>query len=323
MSFGLVSASAGKKILILTALVVQSTALAICTKFSYRQSAEPYLNSNVIVCSEFLKLIFSSTLLAFHEGRAGLVQALFKTRSSALQLLTPALLYVMQSNLIFEGVRQLSPTEYIVCSQSKILTSALFSVLLLKARITLKQCFALVFLVIGMIAVQLEHSESKYLIREHHKESPISNRLQGFIYVLAAALSSGFAGAYLERMFKQDTARVEHSVWHLNTQLACFSIPVAILTVILRENDSLVTKSAFQGYDFVVIFTIALHAIGGLIVAMVMRFAGNILKCFAASISICAVTFLSAFTQSDYAHISASHVVGITFVIVAIFMYNL
>ena len=44
----------------------------------------------------------------------------------------------------------------------------------------------------------------------------------------------------------------------------------------LRANEGV-----FQGYDGVVLLVIALQAIGGLVIAAVLRYAGNVLKCFA------------------------------------------
>ena len=83
-------------------------------------------------------------------------------------------------------------------SQSKILSSAFFSVILLKTRITCLQLTAIGVLVVGMMAVQ--YDESQHTLSEHHAEQP--QNFKGIVYVFSSAGISGFLGAYLERITK-------------------------------------------------------------------------------------------------------------------------
>ena len=140
--------------LALIVLTIQNTALVLVTKFSYRESATPYVASTVIASAELVKLVLSSILLLASDGRDAATDALREVPSNAPRLAVPSVLYVIQNNLLFEGVRLLSPTAYVVCSQSKILTSALCSVLLLGTQISRKQYVALLVLVCGMVMVQ-------------------------------------------------------------------------------------------------------------------------------------------------------------------------
>ena len=138
-------------------LTIQNTALVLLTKFSYRKSATPYVVSTVIAFSECLKLVVSCSLVVVFDGLESLIAAFRDISTSWLRLSLPSVLYVLQNNLLFEGVRLLSPTVYMSCSQSKILTSALFGTILLKTHITRKQRVSICVLVVGMIMVQIEH----------------------------------------------------------------------------------------------------------------------------------------------------------------------
>ena len=147
------TASRKHQALALFILTIQNTALVLVTKFSYRTAATPYVVSTVIASAELVKLVLSYVLLVASDGQSAARDALREVPSNATRLAVPSVLYVIQNNLLFEGVRLLSPTAYMVCSQSKILTSAICSVLLLGTRITRKQCVALMVLVCGMIMV--------------------------------------------------------------------------------------------------------------------------------------------------------------------------
>ena len=300
--------------LALLTLTIQNTALVLVTKFSYRETAAPYIVSTVVTSAELLKLILSCVLLLTTEGRSAASDALHEVLPNASRLAVPSVLYVIQNNLLFQGVRLLSPTLYMVCSQSKILTSALCSVLLLGTRITHKQYVALLLLVCGMILVQAEEGRGKkFLSHGGYK----GETLKGMFTVFTAAFTSGFAGAYLENMYRESTKR---SVWFRNTQLACFSLPVAMIGVVWRDGERLhVNEGVFQGFDSVVMLVITLQAIGGLVVASVLRYAGNVLKCFAVSISICNC----AVATTIFSHnLSASMTLGIALVISSTFLYS-
>ena len=290
------------------------------TKFSYRDSATPYVASTVIASAELVKLILSSILLVASDGRDAATDALREVPSSTPRLAVPSVLYVMQNNLLFEGVRLLSPTAYVVCSQSKILTSAFWSVLLLGTRISRKQYVALLVLVCGMVMVQSEEGRGQNVSTDG---AWTGETLRGIVAVFTAACTSGFAGTYLEKLYTQATGATKQSIWFRNAQLACFSLPVAMIGSAWRDGERLrASEGLFQGYDGVVLLVIALQAIGGLVVAAVLRHAGNVLKCFAVSISICACAVATTLFSEDGHDLSASAFLGIALVIGSTFLYS-
>jgi UDP-sugar transporter A1/2/3 len=306
-----------RRVLVLVMLTLQNTALVLVTKFSYRPSATPYSAPTVIACSECVKLTMSCLLLLGSTGKQTLADALLNLRSGAPRLVVPSLLYVIQNNLMFEGVRLLNPTMYAVCSQSKILTSAVFSVLLLRTRITRRQYLALFVLVAGMIVV--ETSQNTGDGTDSQAQNASGSSFRGLCAVFVAALISGFAGAYLERIYK-GLGFNKRSIWYRNVQLACFSLPAACISICFSDLQQLSLRYVFEGYDSVVITVILLQAIGGLVVSAVLRYAGNVTKCFAVSFSICncaVATKLFSATQHD----ESTLLLGICLVIASTFMY--
>lgn len=84
--------------------------------------------------------------------------------------------------------------------QLKILTTALFTVAILRRQLILTQWVALVILLLGVAMVQLAQTEPE---KSSSKSSgPEQNRLIGFSAALAACVLSGFAGIYFEKILK-------------------------------------------------------------------------------------------------------------------------
>ena len=299
-------------------LVLQNTALVLLTKFSYQYTREPYLVCTVVACSESVKLFLSLALVLCLEGSQVLYSGLRGVLQNAPQLSLPSLLHVFQNNLIFEGVRLLHPTVYMVCSQSKILTSSLFATVLLKTIITGRQAFALCLLVLGMI---LAHSTND--MTHGVNESDSADALKGVAIVFMASITSGFAGTYLEKIYKEQKTGGLNSIWVRNMQLACLSLPIAVLNAVWKEGTAMLANGMFTGYDLVVVMIIVLQAVGGLVVAAVMRHASNVLKCFAVSISICNCILATnyVFPDDEY-EIGLHQALGILCVIAATFIYS-
>ena len=307
----------------LAALIAQNTALVLVTKFSFSRGVlTPYLVSTVVACSESLKFVVSCALLTRTHGKGAAISAMRDLRSNGARLALPSALYVIQNNLLFKAVQLLSPTMYMVCSQSKILTSALFSVLLLNSRITRRQCLALLTLVAGMILVNA--SENLGGAERVVASANGGDTSRGLLAVFTATFISGFAGAYLEKMYKSSNhgGAESHSdsVWFRNTQLACFSVPVALMSAYWRDSAQ-IWHGLFQGYDYVVAIVVILQATGGLVVALVMRHAGNILKCFAVSISMCNCAVFTCLVSSEQTSVSTL-VMGLALVVAATFAYS-
>ncbi len=66
-----------------------------------------------------------------------------------------------------------------------------------------------------------------------------------------------------------------------NVQLSMLSIPMGIIVSYLKHGDKIAESGFFYGYDFFVWYIVTLNALGGLIVAVVVKYADNILKGFA------------------------------------------
>ena len=142
------------------------------------------------------------------------------------------------------------------------------------------------------------------------------SKFLGFSAALTACMLSGFAGVYFEKILKGS----DISVWMRNVQLALLSVPLGLISSYLADGDKISANGFFHGYDNFVWFTVSQNALGGLLVAVVVKYADNILKGFACSLAII-ITCVASIFIFDFS-LSLQFTVGAAAVIGSIFLYG-
>jgi len=297
----------------LCALIFQNSALVLLMKHSYRNEAHHYSTPSVVAISESLKFFLCLLYVVRNRGHNCAIDAIL-TVSRQPHLALPCILYMLQNNLLFLAVHSLPVSTYVVCSQGKVLTSAFFSYILLGTHLDKRRILALAFLTIGMVSMQVPSNRGDNVVQPGE-----SGRLVGLLCVFLANLTSGFAGVFLEKIYKSDTTS-SASVWVKNMQLALLSAPLACIAALIKDREVFRSVGFFHGYDEIVIGIVILQAAGGLIVAVVMRYASTILKCFAISISICLCALVSIASGEE--SLTSHTIVGIILVNLATVLYG-
>ncbi|ANB12694.1 UDP-galactose transporter Gms1 [Sugiyamaella lignohabitans] len=145
------------------------------------------------------------------------------------------------------------------------------------------------------------------------------NGLIGFVAVSIACILSGLAGIYFEKVLKGSK---KVSLWTRNVQLSMFSlIPALFLGVLAKDGSKIAENGFFHGYNNVVWAAIWLQAIGGIVVALCVKFADNIAKNFATSISIL-ISFVASVYFFDFA-VHVNFLIGATVVVGVTYLYSL
>lgn len=165
----------------------------------------------------------------------------------------------------------------------------------------------------------------------------------GLLAVGAACILSGLAGVWFEKVLKGTKA----SLFLRNIQLSLFSIVPGLVfggtlylsrhlfssississlssnsfLVYVANGASVAENGFFYGYNVWTWTTILCQALGGLIVAVVVKYADNILKGFATSLSIILSCIASVFLFEFV--VSGSFVVGAGVVLYATHLYGL
>lgn len=264
----------------LVLLVLQNTLLVVAMRYSRVSEGPMYAASTAVFLMEAVKFACCNFVVLFQSGGVTKYISEMSKECTWLELAklsVPAFLYTVQNNLLYFALSNLDATTYQVCYQSKILTTAVFSVLLLKKGLSRMQWLSLVILTIGVSITQI--SSTEHVNDNHNSEG----HLFGFLAVLLAATLSGFSGVYFEKILKDSKT----PLWIRNVQMGLTSCILALGGIYFSgDGMQVIEYGFFYGYNSVVFCVIFLQAVGGLIVAVVVKYADNILKGFAASFSI-------------------------------------
>jgi hypothetical protein len=140
----------------LTLLVAQMVGLVLLMRYTRTKGAnrladgtrDMYLATTAVFMMEIEKLIICVVVVFFQCGSSlsglasSLHQHIWLSPMEVLKLCVPSLLYTIQNNLLYFALSNLDAATYQVCYQLKILTTALFSVILLRVRSLLTTFFA-------------------------------------------------------------------------------------------------------------------------------------------------------------------------------------
>ncbi|KAK4521003.1 DNA-binding transcription factor [Mucor velutinosus] len=371
------------KYLSLIILVVQNSALILVMRYTRANVEEDklYLASTAVVMSEVIKSIVCLVVLYLApESRKRSLKRLTSLLNRELilnwretaKLAFPAALYLIQNNLQYVAASNLDAATFQVTYQLKILTTAFFSVLILKKNLSKLKWIALALLTVGIALVVLPKGASTAVIAYITGNTTITDstaettaignqsNLQGFVAVLTACMLSGLAGVYFEKILKapapkpaavsnntnntedwsddddenkkvvvqeednmdDESLAASNQIWIRNIQMSFFSVLLGLVFVVmLQDGTTIVERGFFVNYTPLTWTVIAIQAVGGLIVALVVKYADNILKGFATSISIILSSVVSVWLFNFT--FSGSFLLGAALVIYATYLYGL
>ncbi|KAF1391010.1 hypothetical protein PFLUV_G00064080 [Perca fluviatilis] len=322
------------KYISLAVLVVQNASLILSIRYVRTLPGDRFFTTSAVVMAEVLKVL-TCLLIILLQKRFNvkqtvlfLVDSIVFQYKDTLKLAVPSLIYTLQNNLQYIAISNLPAATFqvtyqlkilttalfSVTYQLKILTTALFSVLMLRKSLSRVQWVSLVLLFAGVAIVQVE--------QEGKKEASVSgasnqNYTVGLVAVVISCLSSGFAGVYFEKILKGSSA----SVWVRNVQLGIFGTALGMLGLWWNDGEAIAERGFLFGYTDAVWCVIFNQAFGGLLVAVVVKYADNILKGFATSFSIIVSTVTSVYLFGF--HVDLLFTAGAGLVIGAVYMYSL
>lgn len=308
------------KYIALVLLVVQTVGAIITMRVSrllVDDGGLKYLNTTAVFMSEIIKLI-CSLLLVWRDTDYSISETISQTQSTiimqpleTLKVGIPAFLYTVQNNLIFIALSNMSPALYQVTYQFKILTTAILSVIMLNRSLGGSKWLSLIILTMGVAFIQIPTGGEP--------PKPVEGSFViGVTAVLCACLTSGFAGVYFEKILKGSPV----SIWMRNIQLAIFGSIIGFVGAFWNDGAAISSDGFFQGYTTTTWLVIFFQSAGGLIVAAVLKYADNILKCFGNALAIVLSCLTSYFILGDVV-LSPYFVVGTVFVVFSTYSYGI
>jgi UDP-sugar transporter A1/2/3 len=262
---------------LLTVLALQNTALILLIK--HVTSMRKFPPTLGVILVEITKLVLCYILEAPRHNYSIHSITITALRDPCLtSYAIPALLYTLQNNLCLVAVSRMGPVEYQVLYQSKILTTAFFSWVVLNKTIRLVQWVSLAVLLLGVCVVAVPASSGAVL------RTVWRDQLVGMVAIALASLSSGFCGVYMEKITKSRVQK-QRSVALQSLGLTIYSLPASIIL------HSCTHGFNFQGIQHAltnpqIIFLFLMQAGSGFLVGAVIRHSDNVLKGFATSASL-------------------------------------
>ncbi|KNC96579.1 UDP-galactose transporter, variant [Spizellomyces punctatus DAOM BR117] len=309
-----------KKYGALVALAVQNIASVMVIRSSRKFGRENAVASTAVLCAEVLKFIVCTVAHVLREESRSastvIAKDIFGEDSAWKMMMVPAALYTLQNWLHYFALSRVDATTHQITLQLRILSTAIFSVFMLKKRLSWMQWVSLLVLTGGMALVQLPSGNSATKIEAGSKAA--TDRLIGLAAIALICVTSGFSGVYLEKVLK----RTATTLWVRNIQLAFFSsIFCAVFGVILHDGAEVASRGFFAGYGWATICAILLSAAGGLLVAIVIKYTDNIVKNSAMAISIITSGVISSLI-GDFT-LTTNFLLGGILVIPSVWIYSM
>jgi len=306
------------RLLALIGLVIVDSAIILTMKqasITRGRDGKDAVTTTVVCMVETFKVAACGTEIMVRRWRDGGISAevreeiLGKPKDTML-LLVPAFLYLVQNNLSFVAVANLEAVVQQNVSQLKILTTAVFSVIVLKRTLTVQQWSSLVMLTIGCAVVQTGSSSSMT-----PAPRPSTSPTLGLICALTAVSTSGVAGVYCEKMLKSGSSNMAIR----NIQLGVPALILGLLAAYISDGEKLRKHGFFQGYTWLTWIVVCLGSLGGLLVTVIMKYGDNIVKTIAVAISLVVSTTLSIYLFNFIPTLEL--VSGSALVVTATFLY--
>ena len=312
----------------LSLLVLQISGFYLLVQHTRSIPGDHYDSDVVVLLIELTKLGMCLVMMAkesvhavglmrsFGEG-FGMSELLKKEqRAITLRLCIPAASYALQNNLTFVAALNLSAVLVQVIVQTKTLSAALFSMVIIGRRFSGIDWLSFFMLVAGVATVVVANSQDDSSASSGEASG---NVLLGLVAGLGAAASSGFAGVFVEFMFTKRGS----SLWVRNVQLCFYSIPLQLGLLFYHRvvaSDAAEAKGLFAGFHSSTVAVVLVQAVGGIINSIVIKYAGNMPRTFAAAVSIVLTSILAVLFFGQ--HVGGLFGLGVFVVVAATILYE-
>ena len=283
-----------------------------------------FLTSAAILGVEGMKLILSLMYIVFIEQRSVFSAVTFmkQDQRNTFLMVVPATLYSIQMSLEYIALGNIDAAVFSVLVQTKLLATAGCSVLIMGKRIKKVQLISLVLLMIGVMLCNMKDNT----------ESSESSK-KGIFATLGIAACSGFAAVYTEKVIKakrpcndqlpsshDNPSKEKYGLAYTQVQLAIVSLVIMGLYCSVMEMNQILEKGLWYGFNGPAFLSIFVSALGGLIVAAVLKFADAVLKGYATAISVILTGVLSMVLFGT--NLSVLYLLGIGNVICSVILYS-
>jgi len=317
-----------QKLVVLLLLVIQNATVSLMARYSRGILKEKYLNTSVVIIIEIFKLVISSLMIINNKGDSYLnnkpwtfIQKLIYLIKNSGYSWIPAGSYFIQNTLQYVALQNLTAAVYACLQQLKIISAAIFSVIILGKRYHIRKWRALILLTLGGILMEY-HTFELHESGQLTDEGSISDPIIGTIAILSIVLLSGFAGVITQKLLqnKGGNSDIKLSVWDRNLQLSFWSLPVGVLSLLLKDRQELMEIGFFGNWTINTCIIVLLYGIGGILVAITIKYTDVVVKGFASAISLICICIFGSLMLGDTLDIIFT--IGAAITVIATFNYS-
>ena len=236
----------------------------------------------------------------------------------------PGLLYAVCNVLNYVVVSMVGSTNYQLLNNMKIITTAVIYRLVLGREIKMIQWTAIMLLAVAMCVSALQNCPKP--IVPGTNEPPL-RMTAGIVTMILVSCLSSLAGVYNEKLIKG----TEANVWYQNVLLYIWTFSFCIGKQLLSSEDATTRTESdatggdangiFHGFTFVLWLVILMKAFYGQVVGLVFKYADNILKVYASSMSVI-VSAVLCWMFLGIPLTGSSIVAGVLVIIATMLYYN-
>ncbi|EOX98921.1 hypothetical protein QUC31_014909 [Theobroma cacao] len=298
-----------RKTVVTLALTFLTSSQAILIVWSKRAGKYEYSVTTANFLVETLKCALSLAALARIWKTEGVTEdnRLRTTLDEVIVYPIPAVLYLVKNLLQYYIFAYVDAPGYQILKNLNIISTGVLYRIILKKKLSEIQWAAFILLCAGCTTAQL-NSRS-----DHVLQTP----LQGWIMAIVMALLSGFAGVYTEAIIKKRPSR------NINVQnfwLYIFGMAFNAVAILIQDFDAVVDKGFFHGYSVITTLMILNHALSGIAVSMVMKYADNIVKVYSTSVAMLLTAVVSVFLFGF--QLTLAFFLGATVVSVSVYLHS-
>eukprot|EP01035_Chromulina_nebulosa_P018729 gene18729-24493_t len=164
-------------------------------------------------------------------------------------------------------------------NQTKTLSAAFFLWIILGHKQSIMQIFALFLLLAAAVVLNMGSKASAAFGSLESTKLLDSNYQLGVLVVLGASLTSGICAALIQKAFQLPVPR--HPLVY-SSELAVYGIITLIIhDAISGQNAIMNNGGLFANWDVYALIPVTTNAFGGLVVGLVSKYAGGVVKGFA------------------------------------------
>lgn len=311
--------------MVLILLAVQNCSKTLLMRYVMKDQPK-ILTSAAVLGSEFLKLSASCAFILFYQNKsvASILQYLRDDARNTLLLTVPAAAYNLQMSLEYVALANLNAALFAVLVQTKLLFTATMAALVLRTKLKVMQVISLVLLTVGVTLCNLSNTNTSSAGTVWDAKT-----ITGVTATLGIAVSSGFASVYTEKVIKgqkqqqRPAAVTDGSAYGLaytQVQLALMSLVTMGVYAVVKDLSKILAHGLFFNFTAAALLSVVNSAVGGLIVAAVLKYADSVLKGYATAVSVVLTGVLSMLLFGT--QLSAIYFLGIVNVVIAVVLYN-